>query len=47
MTQLPAIIDTHAHFEELSDPQVALEEARRSGVVGWLWGRILNPTRRP
>jgi len=34
MTQLPAIIDTHAHFEELSDPQVAVEEARRSGVVG-------------
>ena len=34
MTHLPEIIDTHAHFEELPDPQAAVEEARRSGVVG-------------
>jgi TatD DNase family protein len=27
------VIDTHAHFEELADPQAAAEEARNGGVL--------------
>jgi TatD DNase family protein len=27
------VIDTHAHFEELDDPQAAVDEARKEGVV--------------
>jgi len=27
------VIDTHAHFEELADPQAAVEEARKEGVL--------------
>lgn len=27
------VIDTHAHFEELADPQTAAEEARNGGVL--------------
>jgi TatD DNase family protein len=28
------VIDTHAHFEELPNPQGAVDEARQSGVLG-------------
>ena len=33
MTEYFPVIDTHAHFEELPDPQAAAEEARNGGVL--------------
>ncbi len=33
MTELLAIIDTHAHLDEFSDPQAVIEEAQGDGVV--------------
>jgi len=32
MKQPPPVIDTHAHLDELSDPEATIEEARAAGV---------------
>ena len=34
MKKPPRVIDTHAHLDELPDPERALEEARDGGVLG-------------
>jgi len=34
MIKLPPVIDTHAHLDELPDPEAAIKEARKGGVLG-------------
>jgi TatD DNase family protein len=34
MKKLPPVIDTHAHLDELPDPDTAIKEARGGGVLG-------------
>ncbi len=34
MIKLPPVIDTHAHLDELPDPEAAIKEARERGVLG-------------
>jgi len=34
MIKLPPVIDTHAHLDELPDPEAAIKEAREGGVLG-------------
>jgi TatD DNase family protein len=32
--RLPSVIDTHAHLDEMPDPDTVIEEAREGGVLG-------------
>ncbi len=34
MKKLPSVIDTHAHLDELPDPEVAIKEAQEGGLLG-------------
>ena len=34
MKKAPPVIDTHAHLDELPDPETAIKEAQEGGVVG-------------
>lgn len=34
MQKSPPVIDTHAHLDELADPEAAVKEAREAGVLG-------------
>lgn len=34
MKKSPSVIDTHAHLDELPDPEAAIKEAQEEGVIG-------------